>query len=287
MTTIENEFLKISTNQQGGELTEIFGKKNNLHYLHNGDPKYWGRHSPVLFPIVGRLKDDTYSYDGKKYHLTQHGFARDLDFQLVSESANALTYYLTDTKETKEKYPFSFELFISYELIDSSVKVTYEVKNPAEQTMYFSLGAHPAFVLPLEKGLEFSDYDLTFSKLPEEKLALDGPFLALEKSTKSAEKISLDYELFKNDALIFKTSGKEILTVKSDKGSHGLTFSYEDFPFLGIWTPYGKNAPFLCLEPWCGIADTTDATGDLKRKFGINQLKGQETFKRSYTMTFF
>lgn len=290
MYILENDQLKVTLKSQGGELTDIYHKENDLHYLHDANPKYWNRHAPVLFPIVGRLKEDRYTYQGKEYSLTQHGFARDYDFEVAEQTATKIDFVLKSTEKMRENYPFDFELHLIYGLIGEKLTCTYLVKNTSEkEVMYFSIGGHPAFNLPLEKGLTFEDYTLTLQgETPRKHYRLSGASIDLAKTEESSqETYPLNYDLFKNDAIIFETKGPQTFTLASDKGSHGLNFSYDGFKFIGFWTPYGKNAPFLCIEPWCGIADTTDATGELTEKFGIEKLLPKENFSQAFVVEFF
>lgn len=285
--TIENEFIVAKIAKAGAELISLKSKKTQLEYIWQGDPAYWGRHAPVLFPIVGRLKDDKYSYNGQTYSMAQHGFARDSLFEVIKQGTNYVTLVLKSSKETKKNYPFDFKLILCYELIEERVIVNYQVENTGTQHMYFSIGGHPAFNTPLEKNLTFEDYYLSFTPLKSRiQIPLKGPYLDMEHKTLGQTNTSLDLrrKMFENDALIFETKGINAFTIASDESPHSITLSYTDMPYVGIWSPYSKEAPFVCIEPWCGVADTLQSNGQLIDKVGINKLKEKELFKTHYTI---
>lgn len=282
---IENDVLKASFSELGGELQSLIAKVTNIEYLWQGNPEFWGRRAPVLFPFVGRLKEDQYTYQGKAYHVTQHGFARDQVFVAQQESQTRLLFTLKSHEETKKWFPFDFELILSYELVDNKLTCGYDVRNCGNDEMYFSIGGHPAFNVPLDGQGEFDDYFLQFSPRKSRlSLPLVGPYVDSDNKTlgQTNTDILLTRELFKNDALVYETVGSNSYSIKSEKTSHSVTVSYKDMPFVGIWSPYPVEAPFVCIEPWCGIADTIDATGDLSEKLGINHLEAGKKFQTSY-----
>ncbi|MGF9966619.1 aldose 1-epimerase family protein [Bacillus rhizoplanae] len=287
ITSIQNEKMIVSISEKGAELRSIRLKEDHTEYMWQGDSKYWGRRAPILFPIVGRLVDNTYYVDGKSYSLTQHGFARDLTFTIKEQSESKITYVVTSNEETLQNYPFAFELLISYELNETSVYVTYEVINPNTKEMYFSIGGHPGFNCPLLPNESFTDYYLSFST-PEhlETSVLEGPFLSKNKLlvVERTTELPLTYDLFKNDALIFENMNKNEIAIRSHKHNKFIKVSFEGFPFVGVWTP-GNGAPFLCIEPWYGIADEIEPVKDFKEKKGIQILKANEAFTCCYSIT--
>lgn len=286
--TIENDQLKAQIALHGAELQSLVSKTNGLEYIWQADPKYWGKHAPVLFPIVGALKEDSYRYKDKTYQLPKHGFARNMDFELLEETGDAASFALTATAETKAVFPFDFELIIRYELGGDGLTVKYEVENLDEEEMFFSIGGHPAFNVPLEEGLSFEDYYLAFSPRKSRlSLPLDGNYINLEQRTlgQTNTNLALTHDMFKNDAVIFETKGLNAISICSEKSPHSVTLSYKDMPYVGVWSPYPTESPFVCIEPWCGIADTTDATGELVEKLGIQQLAGREKFATKYAIT--
>lgn len=285
---IETAYLQATIDSKGAELHSLYSKEHEIEYLWQGDPNYWARRSPVLFPIVGSLKDDQYSYKGKTYPMSQHGFARDMAFEVFEQSADAVTFVLKSNEETRVVYPFDFELYLSYQLGGDGLTVAYKVVNTSEEEMFFSIGGHPAFNVPLEEGLTFEDYYVKSSPMKSRiMIPLKGRYLDLENRTlgQTNAAIALTRELFANDALIFETKGLNSFSICSDKSPHKVTLTYNHLPFVGIWTPYGTDAPFVCIEPWAGIADATDATGNLDEKFGIQKLAAQEEFAAKYAIT--
>ncbi|MGX7243372.1 aldose 1-epimerase family protein [Enterococcus quebecensis] len=285
---IENEFLIATIAEDGAELVSLKSKKNDIEYIWQGDPTFWGRRAPVLFPFVGRLKDDRYTYQKQTYPMGQHGFARDSLFQVIEHGSELVSLSLKSTKETKKVYPFDFELILSYALEEENLVVTYQVENTGKNEMYFSIGGHPAFNVPLEKNLTFNDYYLSFSpKKSRTQIPLVGPFTDFEHKTLGQTNTSLDLrrELFENDAIIFETKGGNTFTIETDESPHSISLSYTDMPYVGIWSPYPQEAPFVCIEPWCGIADEVNASGNLVDKKGINKLSAADVFKTHYTLT--
>ena len=285
---IENEFLIATIAEDGAELVSLKSKENNIEYIWQGDPAFWGRHAPVLFPIVGRLKDDQYTYENQTYPMSQHGFARDSLFEVIEHASELVSLSLKSNKETKKVYPFDFELILSYALEENNLVVHYQIENTDTSDMYFSIGGHPAFNVPLEPELTFDDYYLSFSpKKSRTQIPLVGPLADFEHKTLGQTNTSLAIrrELFKDDAIIFETKGVNAFTIETDEGPHSISLSYTDMPYVGIWSPYPQEAPFVCIEPWCGIADEVHATGNLVDKKGINKLTAADIFKTHYTLT--
>ena len=285
--TIQNEKMIVSISEKGAELQSIRLKDDSTEYLWQGDTKYWGRRAPILFPIVGRLVENTYYVDDKPYSLTQHGFARDLTFTIKEQDESKITYAITSNEETLQNYPFAFELLVSYELNETSIYVTYEVFNSNSEEMYFSIGGHPGFNCPLLPNESFTDYYLSFGT-PErlEASVLEGPFLSKQKLVvaEEATELPLTYDLFQNDALIVENMRKNEMTIRAHNHNKFVQVSFEGFPFVGVWTQ-GKDAPFLCIEPWYGIADELEPAKDFKEKKGIQMLKANEPFTCCYSIT--
>jgi galactose mutarotase-like enzyme len=279
-TTISNSILSASIKHSGAELFSIKDNQNN-EYIWEGNPDFWGKHSPVLFPIVGTLKNNSYKINDKEYHLPRHGFARDMEFELIDKSENRVVFSLQSSTETLTKYPFEFELQLIYTLNESSLTLEYKVINKGDTTMPFSIGAHPAIALPGN----FDDYALEFEK--EEALKyyiLENDLISSQ--TKILETthniVPLNYELFKNDALIFKTLESKSLIILKDSKPY-VKVAYNDFPSLGIWTK--ENAPFICIEPWLGYSDTDENSGDLYEKEGILTLEENKSFAAKFSIT--
>lgn len=287
MFTIENTLIKAVINAKGAELTSLVNKENQLDYMWHGDPAVWGKHSPVLFPIVGTLKNNTYIHNGQSYQLPRHGFARDKQFAVEDHTADTITFLLRSDADTLTVFPFTFEFRLRYTLFENALAVACEVVNTGREMMYFSVGAHPAFKLPLVPGTGYSDYYLQFNQtetaprwpISPEGLIEQSPVPLLENTNR----LNLNKDLFQKDALVLKGMASSIVTLGSDKTPHGLRFDYPGFPFLGIWA--AKNADFICIEPWCGIADIVNASQQLNEKEGINKLVAGEVFTRTWTVT--
>ncbi len=279
ITTLSNRSLTAQINHKGAELISLKNKKNT-EYIWNGNPIYWGKHSPVLFPIVGTLKNNQFQYKGEKYALSRHGFARDLPFILIEKSDNYALFSLVNSDTTLLCYPFEFELRIGFTLTENELKITYQVTNKNNFLMPFSIGAHPAFALPKS----FEDYHLHFEK-EEEVITFQ-----LENDLISDKTIilpiirnnlKLNYALFENDALIIKKMKSNFITI-IEKSKPILRIKFEDFPNLGIWTK--NNAPFICIEPWQGYSDTIENSGDLFEKEGIQIVNANENFNCEFSI---
>ena len=287
MYTIENEVLKVTVHPLGAELQSIFNKQTGIEYLWNGDPKFWAKRSPVLFPIVGTLRNNSYLFHDFSYALGRHGFAREKVFSLVEEGPHALSFELKDDPETLKLYPFQFSLVIRYLVEGNKLQVSLSVKNTGSRPMYFSIGSHPAFRLPLVESLEYADYYLMFNKIEKAGrwpinnagLLEGAPSLVLNETSK----LPLEKSLFYNDALVFKHLRSDEVTLRSDKNPHGLDFHFPGFPFLGIWA--AKDADFVCIEPWCGVTDAADSNQLLTDKEGMNYLGAGQVFERSWSVS--
>lgn len=282
---IKNDYLQAAISEKGAELTSL--KANGIEYMWQADPAYWGRHAPILFPFVGRLKDDQYSYKGKTYPMSQHGFARDEMFEVTEQTDEKVVLTLKSNEKTKEVYPFDFLLSVSYEVWGEGLRVRFKVDNTGDEEMLFALGGHPAFNVPLEENLSFEDYFFSFSPQKSRvKIPLEGPFANLDQKTigQTNTNIRISHDLFQNDALIFETKGLNTFTISAEDSPHSVTLSYNHIPYVGFWSPYPKESPFVCIEPWWGFADPVDSTGKLEEKPGMNQLAPGEQFKTQFSI---
>jgi galactose mutarotase-like enzyme len=263
----------------GAELKSLKLLKNNEEFMWNADPKFWGRTSPVLFPIVGGLKDGKYSYHGTTYEMEQHGFARDNKFEVIFHERSKVVFLLNSNEETLKKYPFEFKFYMEYNLKNGSLSIEYRVENLSREEMYFSVGAHPAFSIPTDGETEISDYYLEFEKKETARVfPLEGRNISRNtiKFLENSERIELREDLFKDDALIFKNLDSKKVSLKCKKNTRVVTMDYSDFEYIAFWNKVG--AEFLCLEPWNGIADFVDANGRLEEKDAIIKLEGQEQY---------
>ena len=286
-TYIGNERIRVGINHLGAELISLVTVSDNREYMWKGDPAFWGKHSPVLFPIVGKLRDNAFLYQGKQYSLSRHGFARDMTFNLDSAADTRVIFSVESTPETLRRYPFPFRLLIQYTVREATLEVIYEVVNIGADTMYFSLGAHPAFAVPVVDGENYDDYSLHFNQVetlyswPIDKAGLiertPVPFLD------HTDRLALRKELFYKDAIVLKSLKSNVISIKHKSDPHGLDLAFEQFPFLGLWA--AKDANFLCIEPWCGIADSVDHNQDITTKEGIEKLPAGSVWKRTWSVT--
>ncbi len=286
---LENEYVQLKIKEHGAELCSLFHKGHGIEYIWKGDPQVWGRHAPVLFPIVGKLKDNAYQLKGESYHLGQHGFARDLVWQLKEKSSDTLQFELHESADTYHKYPFRFQLEVIFKLQAESVSVSYTVKNTGEEAMPFSIGAHPAFNCPLTGSDRFEDYYLEFEREEtlSRQLLLNGLRTGKTRLVmKGDKKLQLSRDLFKEDALVFEGVRSQWVALRSTTHSHGLKISFENFPYLGIWTK-SESSPFLCIEPWFGVADRLQGQKDILEKEGIRLLAPGDAFSCTYSVSVF
>ena len=273
--TLSNTKISASINTIGAELSRL--EKNNKNYIWTVDEAFWNKTSPILFPIVGRLKNDSYSINGKSYELPRHGFARNFDFKIENQTENSALFSLESNAETLQQFPFEFELKMEYRLTENGLEITYLVSNKSNEVMPFSIGAHPAFAI----DNAFDNYNLVFNQSEKmishqlENEQFDGSVREIEAKN---GKINLDYSLFEKDALVFRELESNEITLQHNN-EFILKMIFEGFPYLGIWTK--PNAPFLCIEPWCGLADNVNHNGNIEEKEGINFLQPQEDFLRT------
>jgi galactose mutarotase-like enzyme len=309
MQTLKNQNLTIKINPKGAELTSVFNHKNQTEYMWSADADFWGKSSPVLFPIVGALKDNLYRFEGKEYHLPRHGFAREREFLVENASDENVTFLLTHDEKTLKVYPFAFEFRLKYVLHENSLSVTYSVKNMGDKTMYFSVGGHPAFAVPLSADTDYEDYYLEFNQTENfQRWGLVEGGLIASKPTDfllNTNHLALTKELFYEDAIVLKNLQSTEVILKSDAFTKSddsqtegkkpqsddsqtegntpqLKFNFKGFPYLGIWA--AKNANFVCIEPWCGIADSENHNQELTEKEGIIALEVGEVFEKTWTI---
>ena len=286
---MKNDILTVEVSGHGAELTSI--RKGSTEYLWQADPAFWGRHSPVLFPIVGSVWEKRYRVEGKEYELGQHGFARDMDFTLVNATETEVRYRLESTPETLAKYPWPFVLEIAYRLHDGNLDVIWEVSNPGTEEMFFQIGAHPAFCYPdydpqtMERGfLSFDRNEGLECIRIKEKGCVDAETrYPLEVPQDGL--LPLTRETFDAiDTIMLQDSQIGKVTLHRADGSPWLSLSF-DAPVVGIWSPPTKNAPFICIEPWYGRCDRAGYEGDYREKDWINRLGAGETFRSVYTIS--
>ncbi|MBQ1376901.1 MAG: aldose 1-epimerase family protein [Lachnospiraceae bacterium] len=288
---LENEELKCEFDLHGAELKSVLNKENYREYMWYGNGKYWGRTAPVLFPFVGMLKDKVFSWKGQSYPMGQHGFARDTDFELVSQEGNEIRFVMRSNEETRKKYPFDFTFEIVYTLTGKSLNVRWIVRNTGSEEMHFSIGAHPAFLCPVHGEKNKAGYQLTFkgaSEIHHHGNALDTGLSMKEDIVLPLENETavITEEFF--DRTTYMVEGKQTQdVVLSDPEGKPIVEVAFDAPLFGVWSPEKKNAPFVCIEPWYGRCDAEDFEGDLSEREYSNKLLPGETFDKNYTITYY
>ena len=285
MIQLKNNKLKATFNELGAELVSLINLETGKEIIWGGNPDFWGGKSPVLFPTVGALKDDSYIFEGETYEMLRHGFARRKFFDVKSSSENEVVFELQSDNETLKFYPFEFYLKIKYTLVDNKLTVSYQVKNKSDKEMYFSLGAHPGFAIDTANGLNYNDYKISFSD--DEKLEIH-PLVdnLISQETKTIElenkTLPLSYELFSKDALVMTAMKSRKLILRNNTNKEKVIFTFSNFPYFGIWA--AKNADFVCLEPWQGIADFENHNQELTEKFGILKLERNGDWKADWAI---
>lgn len=276
---LQNSTIGAEINCLGAELI-FFGGQAGKNILWSKQTDHWNRVAPNLFPVVGRLIDDQYTLHGKMYRMTQHGFARDRAFEVVEQTENAVRLRLISDSESMEFYPFSFVFDVCYSLIENGVSISYETQNTGKEPMYYSVGGHPAFYL--EEALE--NYYLEFdSEIPLDRQELEGSYFSGKTTHYGvSNKLELNDKLFENDAFVLKAPGCSSVSLKHVNGKTRVRMNCDSWTAIGFWTK--KGAPFLCIEPWWGWADHTDARGKLEEKKGIRKLNPGEKERLEYSI---
>ncbi len=280
-TTIKSSEIIAKINAHGAELISIKSTKTEKEYIWNGNPEFWAKHSPILFPIVGTLKNNSYSYNNEEYHLSRHGFARDKVFEIIKQTDNEVVFSLKSNDEMLKQYPFQFELQIKYTISENDLHITYSVFNNNDFQMPFSIGGHPAFALENE----FENYSLTFeSDETLEYYPLENDLISnqISKIHLKEKTLPLTYSFFENDALVLKKLNSNSILLK-ENNLPILNFSFKDFPNFGIWTKV--NALFICLEPWVGYADTINNSGNILEKEAIQILEPKKNATFTFSIT--
>ncbi|NIJ54267.1 aldose 1-epimerase family protein [Dyadobacter arcticus] len=285
--SIANEHLKITVQETGAELCQIQSTVTGKDYLWNANPKVWASYAPVLFPVIGAIKNGFVSYKGQEYAVPRHGMVRNnANVKLVSQTNSSLTFGLKYSEETLAVYPFKFEFLITYSLEGSHVIVQHKVINHGSDEMLFSLGGHPAFKCPLHEGETYEDYYLEFEAVENDSTWLLEKNGLVSNETRPVLEhtnvLHLNSHLFDHDALIFKHLISNQVSLRSTKSGQVITLHFEDFPYLGIWAK--PNAHFICIEPWLGIADSADSDQNFENKEGILTLAPAAHFHANYTI---
>lgn len=284
--TLNNHLLTVRVSGRGAELQSIRGA-DGTEYLWQGDPAYWARRAPNLFPHVGRLTGGKYIWDGQTYEMGPHGFARDRDYVPVEHDGEHLILELTDCAETRKSYPFAFSYRVVYRLDGDTLSITYRVENTGGGILPFGLGAHPGFRVPMADGLDFTDYKVVFAE-PCSPRSLDLSPAAYMAGTDSPyalsdNAIALRHDRFDNDAIILKDMART-LSIVTDKDPHGVTVSFPDMPYVGLWHTPKTDAPFLCIEPWAAIPARQDVVEDFAAKEPFCRIAPGAVYENTWTI---
>lgn len=289
--TIKNSNLLVEFRTKGAEITKI--EYNNISYLHDANPLYWGYSAPLLWPNIGAIKDGYSLFDNNKYPMKKHGIARTSEFEVIEHKDESITFVLNSNDETKTIYPFDFSLIIKYQLDNNMIKCSIKTINKSTKVMPFNLGLHPAFKVPLLNDETFEDYFFSFDKSGTYEM----PYVNLNDGTIDFNKrirtftnlsvLPLNYRDYDNDALIFENILSHKITLQSKVHNHGVTVEFNDFPHLGIWTPFTTKAPFICIEPWIGCGDTPNTNHEFIEKRDIINVNPNEEKVIEYSFTIF
>lgn len=283
---IENDILRVKAKLVGAELVSFYDKRDNTEHLWQANPAFWAAQAPVLFPIVGRSYNDTLTFNGEHYSMEKHGFARRQEFKLIHQAEDSLTFELISSDALKKMYPFDFSFKIMYEISENKLITTYEIENRSNVAMPFALGGHPAFAVPFFEGDFYEDYAIEFSNdttLTRHHINTEGLFDGRTSTLHClSNRITLDRNLFKDDALIFKELHSKEVSIVSRKHNKRLQMSFDDFPYLGIWAKPG--ADYVCLEPWIGCADAEGFQDDFTKKEKVVILQSDEVLRFSFNV---
>lgn len=283
---LENDAIRIEIESHGAELKSLVKKETGTEYMWCADPEYWGRTSPVLFPLVGNVSGKQYRTKGKIYDMGQHGFARDMEFTLESQTDNEIWFVLHSNEETLAKYPYEFVLKLGYRLDGAKVEVLWHVENPSEEELPFAIGGHPAFYCPVTSGVKQSDCYIQFDVAgPLKCSTIDGYLVGDRVDTYELEDgmLRIDEHLFDNDALIIEKQNIKKVSLCDPKKQVFLTIEL-DAPLFGIWRPADPGAPFVCIEPWYGRSDRIGYAGELRDREYENVLAAGENWDAGYTI---
>ena len=289
---LKNEFLEITIKTLGAELMSVKNLSDGVEYIWQGDAKYWEDRSPVCFPVCSSFFEGKYTYDGNIYEMGLHGFAQHTEFEVLSASDSELVLKIESTDATRKQYPFDFEFTLTYTLDGRELICRADIKNKSSKIIPVTFGAHPGFNTPFTAGAcEFEDFYLEFSKPCKpyhEPIDKATYFLTGEKLPLCLEKdkiLRLRHDLFIPDGIFCEQTDKEV-TLKSDKDPRSVTVKFDDMDYFGIWQEYGKDTPFLCIEPWCAPPDNHGIPQDLNDRKALFKLAPEEEKKVSYSITF-
>jgi galactose mutarotase-like enzyme len=288
MITLENDLLRVTIRPQGAELTSLFNKQTQIEHLWQADPAIWGWHAPNLFPVVGGCLNNQILIDRQAYPMERHGFARRSIFELDENTDTSARFSLSDSDETRDVYPYRFKFGVEYTLNGPALTVTYRVENTDDKDVFFSVGGHPAFNVPMHDGENYNSYFLEFDEdldgLETHRISPTGFFTGETAPLEMEEsRLWLGEYLFNEDALVIKNLDTKKVVLRCKSHNQSITVDFADFDYLGIWSKPG--APFVCIEPWLGCADSEGRPVAFSRKEGIQEVAEEESFTASFVIT--
>lgn len=291
MIELENEFLRVCISETGGKMQSIYGKKTGIEYLWQGDPNYWRGTAPNLFPFIGRLFGKQYQLDGKAYDMKIHGFLSGLPMYVQSSEKMCVQLLAEDSEQTRAVYPYRFQVTLSYRLAEQTLQITFSVHNLSTNPLYFGVGGHPGFRVPMEEGLDFSDYQLTFDQPCRPKLidfsqnvlctGIRTPYPLQEDRV-----LPLRHTLFTQDALVLSDAPRRV-SLSSPKGKHGVCVDYPQMPYVGFWHTPNSDAPFLCIEPWSMLPGREGVIEELSKMADVCSVKPGESAENRWSISAF
>ena len=288
MITLENERLRVVVNPLGGALNSVYGKQTGTEYLWQGDPAYWAKQAPNLFPFVGRLHEKRYTLHGKSYDMLIHGFLPTTPMETEQTAADSCVLVLRDNEATRACYPYAFEYRVRYALDGSRLLISYEVTNRSDEPLYFGVGGHPGFNVPLEAGLAYEDYALPFSEpsAPDlvgfsENVLVDGT--RTPYALKDGVAIPLRHDLFDRDAVVLANAPRDV-TLSSPKGQRGVRVTWPQMAYIGFWSKPKSDAPYVCIEPWSVLPGREGVVEDLEKMPDRTPLMPGETSVNAWTI---
>ena len=287
--TIENEQIKVDISDRGAEMMSLVGKKTGFEYLWQGNATYWASRATVLFPICGRLTDGKYTFGGETYEMILHGFAKLSDFTVVAHNRESITFELVSSEESRKIYPFDFVLRMTYTLDGASVKTAFEVKNPMDSALPFSVGGHPGFNIPFCEGEAFEDYYLEFACKKDCRRLVMSPTCYYTGETEpmaleDGRILRLRHDLFDNDAIFLEGMCRKV-SLKSTKNDRAITVNWGDMTHVGFWQKPHTDAPYVCIEPWHGVPAYDGKIDDFATKAEMMHLPAGETYNNVFTIT--
>ena len=274
--TIKNDKIEVSVEDLGAQMRSIKDAEGK-EYLWQGDENYWNGSAPNLFPYIARLTEGKYILKGRTYEMPKHGFLRNSVLKLKEKTQTKMVFSLTDSEETYKMYPYHFEIKVKYELFENELKVSYNVANKDKKVMYFGVGGHPGFQVPVEKELSFEDYFIEFAKGTDMKrvgMSEDCFVTGKDEAFPLEEnrRLYLHHNLFDDDAIILKDAPSKVV-LASEKGSARIEMETSHLEYLGIWHKPASDAPYVCIEPWSSLPSKKDIIEDLEKQDNLVSLK--------------